>query len=716
MTDTTTETITAIEFLEKLRRGGPWVLTAINPNDARIQTITATDANAVAAFVHAHNGRSNLYYSVNPTRTAMTSKAKKADIAAIEYFLADLDPKDDETPEAAKARYLAALETHQPPCTAIVDSGNGLQLLWKLATPIQLDGDVAHIISDVEARVKANMEAMGSVAGTQNIDRILRLPGTTNLPNAKKLRDGRVACPATLIRFNGATCSLDDFPAVQNDDHDQHSVHPDHGHTLDWDAVAQHAGWLSGVAALPADFNAKGRTIVGHSGTIRDLNADLQQAKPYQSWSEVSFALTAIFKADGRYTPEQIAAALLCRLECNQHVTKHRDEAIRRRTVERLLNRSHEPTAQRALVRALNWRECYVNGRPKPSMHNARLAITMLGVACSYDSFHNKMLFGFRGESFRHAIGDEVSDNAIIGLRQVMSDRFGFDLEDKYTRDAVVSLALENCFDPVVDMLDKAEANWDGIERLDAMAVEYFNCEDTPLNRAFVRKTMIAAVRRARHPGCKFDNITILESKEGWNKSSAWRVLAGDENFSDQSILGVREKEVQEQLATIWIHESADLAGMRKAEVETIKAFASRQEDIARPAYGHFVKKQKRHSINVGTTNSHEYLQSQTGNRRFWPLEVLSSIDIEKLRRDRLQLWGEAAKYERAGESLVIDAALWDAAGAAQERRRVRDPWEERITNLPANVTYINPVTEENEPKQIIFHQDEKEVELVPVV
>ena len=127
---------------------------------------------------------------------------------------------------------------------------------------------------------------------------------------------------------------------------------------------------------------------------------------------------------------------------------------------------------------------------------------------------------------------------------------------------------------------------------------------------------MIAAVRRVRKPGCKFDNITVLESPEGWNKSSAWRVLAGDENFSDASILGHGAREVQEQLAEVWIHENADLAGMKKAEVETVKTFASRQSDDARPAYGHFLKKQKRHSIEVGTTNNDEYLQSQTGNRR----------------------------------------------------------------------------------------------------
>ena len=288
-----------------------------------------------------------------------------------------------------------------------------------------------------------------------------------------------------------------------------------------------------------------------------------------------------------------------------------------------------------------------------------------------YNIFHNKLLFGFKGvtqHEMQFLVAGEVTDKRIIRLRQILSDRFDFDLGDQSTRDTIISLALDRCFDPVRDMLDKAQGDWDGKARLDRMAVDYFNCDDTPLNRAIIRKTMIAAVRRVRNPGCKFDTITVLELPEGWNKSSAWRVLAGDDNFSDASILGHGAREVQEQLSEIWIHENAELAGMKKAEVETVKTFASRQSDNARPAYGHFLKKQKRHSIEVGTTNNEEYLQSQTGNRRFWPLRIRKTIDLNLLERDRLQLWGEAAKYEADGESITLAEKLWPAAAAEQEK------------------------------------------------
>ena len=127
----------AVDFLKKLRPGAPWGSTAIVP-DGPTKTETTRTADEVRCFVRGHNGEKNLYYSVNPTRRAMTKKAAKTDIAAIEYALADLDLVGGESSEAARERYIEALKTFQPQPTAIVNSGNGIQALWRLAEPIKL--------------------------------------------------------------------------------------------------------------------------------------------------------------------------------------------------------------------------------------------------------------------------------------------------------------------------------------------------------------------------------------------------------------------------------------------------------------------------------------------------------------------------------------------------------------------------------------------------
>ena len=208
-----------LAFLEKLRPSGPWVLTAIVP-DGPTTTITARTPDEVDAFVRRYNGKRNMYYSVNPTRTAMSKKAAKTDIAAIEFALADLDPNADETSAAAKARYLEQLKVFKPKPTAVIDSGNGIQCLWRLQERIALGKPVnkkfsdvdQSKIDDVEERIKDVMLRLGSQAGTQNIDRILRLPGTTNLPNAKKQQKGRVACPTELLWFDNTVHLLSAFP------------------------------------------------------------------------------------------------------------------------------------------------------------------------------------------------------------------------------------------------------------------------------------------------------------------------------------------------------------------------------------------------------------------------------------------------------------------------------------------------------------------------
>jgi len=371
------------------------------------------------------------------------------------------------------------------------------------------------------------------------------------------------------------------------------------------------------------------------------------------------------------------------------------------------IKRDAPEAVARALLVEPMWRERNKGGNPVASFHNTQLAIEALKIRCSKDVFHGKMYVGRSdaaspGEPLLPFYG-EVTDASIGALRGCLSDTWGLDFGEKHVWDAVNLLCNENQFNPVVDMLAEAEASWDGVARLDRMAIDHFNAADTPLNRQMVRKVMIAAVARARQPGCKFDTILVMESPEGLNKSSAWAVLAGEGNFSDESILGKAGREVQEQLSGIWIHENAELAGITKGEVETIKAFASRQIDRARPAYARCLVEQARHSIEVGTTNDTKYLLSPTGNRRFWPLAVTRSIDLSRLRAARQQLWGEAAHYQSQGEALTLDEALWGAAGVEQEERRVQHPWEAKLAAMTVRPE-VDPTGGWGKPGGAVIH------------
>lgn len=314
---------------------------------------------------------------------------------------------------------------------------------------------------------------------------------------------------------------------------------------------------------------------------------------------------------------------------------------------------------------------------PKATCANARIAIGMLGIECRYDRFHDKLLVS------GHVIGQyagEFSDHACLVLRLLIHEQFKFDPGRNHTFDACVQLCLQHSFDPVADYLDGLK--WDGTKRLDTWMHDYLGADDTELNRAIGRLALLAMVRRVRKPGCKFDQIIVLESPEGREKSTALLVLAGsEENFSDQTILGLSDQQQQERLRGKWVYEIGDMAGMKKAETEQVKAFASRTHDRARPAYGRQQIEQPRRCIIWGTTNDSTYLKSRTGNRRFWPVKV-GTIDIVGVRRDRDQLLAEAVALEATGVSLRLPESLWGVAATVQAERMEHDPWEDRLASV----------------------------------
>jgi hypothetical protein len=187
----------------------------------------------------------------------------------------------------------------------------------------------------------------------------------------------------------------------------------------------------------------------------------------------------------------------------------------------------------------------------------------------------------------------------------------------------------------------------------------------------------MAAVRRVRKPGCKFDEIMVWENEEqGGDKSSGLATLAvKPEWFSDNLLLGASARETIEALSGHWIIEVSELQGMSKSEVEKVKAFASRSIDRARMVWDRTVTEARRQCIIIGTTNSERYLRDLTGNRRFWPVRV-GRIDLKALERDRDQLWAEAAAREaEKGASIRLPQRLWPVAAREQQARVVDNPF-----------------------------------------
>lgn len=300
---------------------------------------------------------------------------------------------------------------------------------------------------------------------------------------------------------------------------------------------------------------------------------------------------------------------------------------------------------------------------------NVRLALRKLGVSVSVDEFaRQEMISGLP------SFGPRLDDNALRELRLVIDERFTFRIAKETFDDFITRHAWRNRYHPVRSYLDGLA--WDGKDRIDQWLVDA-GAPDTPYVRAVSRLVLIAAVRRVRSPGAKYDEMLILESKQGTNKSTALKTLVPEESwFSDDLPLDGDTKKLIEQTGGKWIVEAGELKGMSRSDVTTLKATLSRTVDEARLAYGRKPTIAARQFVIIGTTNeTGDYLRDGTGNRRFWPVAV-QRFDLHKLRADRDQLWAEAAARERDGASIRLDPSLYKAAADEQANREADDPIE----------------------------------------
>lgn len=344
------------------------------------------------------------------------------------------------------------------------------------------------------------------------------------------------------------------------------------------------------------------------------------------------------------------------------------------------------------------------DGAIAKSEGNIRRALAKAGIKLSYDQFaRQRIIAGLPG------YGPDLTDAAIDAMWITFEREHRVRFSREHFNAVIRVEAHANSYHPVRDYL--VSCTWDGNERLNRWLVTYAGAADTEINRQFGRLVMIAAVRRIRHPGTKFDAMLVLEGPEGRNKSTLFETLASQAWFSDDAPLNAEARETIERLRGKWIIEAADLSAVKRTDVERLKAFLSRSKDTATLKFERETTTALRECIFVATTNSSEYLASKTGNRRFWPLKT-GTIDIPALSRDRDQLWAEAAHHEAQGVSIMLPEQLWSIAAGEQEKRRESDVWEGAIGAwLDARRSDATPMVSPAEVAREVLHLQLKELD-----
>jgi len=700
------DTAAAIDFLRRLSPEHGWSLTAIEPDGgAETRTFKPSEADAAAAWIEGHQGKRGIYYHINLVRSRLTKKASKEQIAGFRAFHIDVDPRAGEELASEQERIYKLLTTPRdgvPSPSLIVSSGGGYQAVWLLGEPLMIpawkgEGNEPPELLLGEAINRGLQNAYSKdearADNTQDCTRLLRLPGTINVPNKKKAAKGRGRALSSLVP--GADFSrryaVEDFDKlkVYADQPKEAAPLATAGQVPPRSKQAPADKWKIADAAIPPTVGTAELTAWADANgkAIDDWALALVTTGDASKYdgdrSNMVFAVTCHLARVG--APKELIAGLL--LDSNntafyEHVSAQKGN--KRRYVERQVNRAFAEVAKGDGTagtlpggEVLTWDRMNQNGEPLPSYWNTRTALLLMGVECRYDKFRDRHLIG--SHELDEYAGD-FSDHAERILRDAIIRRFGFDPGEVNPRNAVLSLCTENRFDSLLDHLH-ALPPWDGTPRLDTWLVDYLGAEDNAYTREAGAAWLSAAIVRAFEPGAKFDQMLVLEGATGLGKSTALRVLATGtldltcaDRFSDASFLGARDaREVLEVTAGVWILECAELDGMSRKEVETLKAAITRQEDKGRLAYARTAVTVPRRFVLAGTTNEDRYLHDPTGNRRFWPVRVARG-NLEGLAAVRDQLVAEAlARYRSDSHRLLLSPEAEALAKQEQDRRRVVD-------------------------------------------
>lgn len=288
------------------------------------------------------------------------------------------------------------------------------------------------------------------------------------------------------------------------------------------------------------------------------------------------------------------------------------------------------------------------------------------------------------GEDYGRVLTDKL---LLLARTWLMEQHQGKDYQPskENVQDAITTVAYFFKFNPILDYLDSL--TWDGTSRVKDLFTDAFQCRRDDYTEAVSQCFLVGAVARQRQPGCKLDTMPVIKGPQGSLKSTGIRDLFSPDWFSDAELGDLRNKDAAMNLEGVWVHEFAELAGLRASDMDVLKAFMSRATDRYRTPYGRNTEDHQRRVVFAGTVNEGGYLSDPTGARRFWPLEMApgSRVDLDWIDEHRDQLWAEADALFKSDAGHVLPEQLWSMAAERQADETVDDPWVDKLAVMLSN-------------------------------
>ena len=291
----------------------------------------------------------------------------------------------------------------------------------------------------------------------------------------------------------------------------------------------------------------------------------------------------------------------------------------------------------------------------------------------------------FRYNEFERVVeidGRRIEDTDETALMMWLYAVYRLKVEDTAVSKVVRLIAADMVYHPVREYLEGLR--WDKKKRIGLFLRECFKVEGDPggIYDAISAAWLVGCVARVMVPGCKLDTVAVLVGGQGRGKSRGLAAMMPDPGWFSDSAINLDSKDALMQLHSgVWLYEFAELADVGKKEAERVKAFISSRKDRFRLPYGRNVVEWDRCVVFAGTTNKKAgFLSDKTGSRRFWPCAVSDYVDVERIARERDQMWAEAVHAYRSGVQWYLTNEQQAELDKQSERFQETDSWAEAVS------------------------------------
>lgn len=311
-------------------------------------------------------------------------------------------------------------------------------------------------------------------------------------------------------------------------------------------------------------------------------------------------------------------------------------------------------------------------GRIEATVSNALACVgraDLIGCDLVLDAFKGQVMIHWGGGSWR-----ALTDGDYVDIRCRLEARGFTSAPKELVRDVVGRVAEQ--FEIDTARVWAESLRWDGVARVDTFFERVAGASSGPYSRAVSAYLWTALAGRAITPGCKTDMVPVLIGGQGTGKTRLVEAIAPEESTFVEVDLSHRDDNLARALRGKLVGELAELRGLTSRDAESIKAWISRRVEEWTPKYVEHVRAYPRRVVLIGTGNVTEFLDDETGERRWLPIKV-GKIDVEQVVKERQQLWAEGVARYLAGGVEWENAQ--NLAAEVHAEHKVGDPWTEII-------------------------------------